>query len=533
MKLKDEFLKVSPVRAARSVEDRRVRNPLISPGGFKNFMRLKQHPHAPIWNFETGDRIENPDLADIRDFAEKLQELRPVWTDRPPDSTVKWVRRRRPVVSAFQRNIPENYDIQKDWAAIPTTNRKTVAAKIETLVPYDADVSRLIVYDTSGTSGHPMAVPQHPAALGKVLPMLEFVMARYGVSPRFFDDMTACFNVGAQIFSVVFPTVLSVWNQAGFAKINLQPDVWRADGDVQLFFDAAAPLFLTGDPVGFYEMQRRGIRARPQMLFTTAVSLPAGLKKSLQTNYECPVVDWYSATEVGPVGYVCPREQGFHLLAHDLYVEIVDPEGAPLPPGQLGEITVTGGRNPYLPLLRYRTGDFARLDVRACPCGDPTPRLVDLQGRSPVLFRGAGNRLVNPIDVGRILRAETHARHRLVQRADGSCDLTLTPVLPGQSVDTERIRNALELLFGGRVPMRLHLEAADAVVSEETRAAYHSEIPFVSVFTEPVSHPMLTPHGTIEQGDSKRFRQEEGDRIQPTGSDAGKTSRPRGGSRRP
>ena len=52
-----------------------------------------------------------------------------------------------------------------------------------------------------------------------------------------------------------------------------------------------------------------------------------------------------------------------------------------------GEIAVTGGRNPFVPLLRYRTGDWGRLDYGRCPCGDRMPRLLDLEGRPPVVFR--------------------------------------------------------------------------------------------------------------------------------------------------
>ena len=54
----DDFNSVSPVQDVRAMADRRERNPLITEAGFRNFLRIKQHPNAPIWNFETGDRIE-------------------------------------------------------------------------------------------------------------------------------------------------------------------------------------------------------------------------------------------------------------------------------------------------------------------------------------------------------------------------------------------------------------------------------------------------------------------------------------------
>ena len=60
----------------------------------------------------------------------------------------------------------------------------------------------------------------------------------------------------------------------------------------------------------------------------------------------------------------------------------------------LGEIVVTGGENPNLPLVRYRTGDFAALDF-----GGTIPRLVNFTGRRPVHFRSPSGQTVSSIDV--------------------------------------------------------------------------------------------------------------------------------------
>lgn len=42
---------------------------------------------------------------------------------------------------------------------------------------------------------------------------------------------------------------------------------------------------------------------------------------------------------------------------------------------------VTGGNNPFLPLMRYRTGDFCSLKIE-----NGVPFLVDLEARNPVVF---------------------------------------------------------------------------------------------------------------------------------------------------
>lgn len=341
----------------------------------------------------------------------------------------------------------------------------------------------MIVYDTSGTTGHAMVVPHHPGAMAKVLAMVEYVMERYRVIPQFGPDMIACLNVCAQVNTVVFPTVLSVWKEAGFAKVNFHSNGWRTPEDANRFFKDIAPIFLTGDPVGFGEMLRWGIDAGPRILLSTASTLPDTLRERLQERYNCPVVDWYAVTEVGPIGYVCDQNRGFHILPHDLHVEIVDAAGNPVAAEEPGEIAVTGGRNPYLPLLRYRTGDWGRLDFSPCPCGDPTARIVDLQGREPVLFIASDGGVVNPVDVGRLLRNFALIQHEFVQRADRSCDLTIRPAGKGLELNTEKIAKKMVLLFGKKTKIRVHVDPDMGNSSSHGKvSAYRSEIPHLGLW---------------------------------------------------
>jgi phenylacetate-CoA ligase len=439
--------------------ERRRLNPLMTSAGWANYLRLKQHGQAPIWNFDTGDRITAADLAAVERFRRQLDTDRtgmPI--DRPPQWMPAWLAQRRQTVPAFTECIPNDLDPLRDWWHVGTTSREDLAARIDTLVPLDADLSRLIVYDTSGTSGHAMVVPHHPAAMGKAMALVERVLRRFGIEPEFGPQMTACINVCAQVQTVVFPHVASVWGEAGFVKLNLHPDAWRQAEDAHRFFQDAAPLFLTGDPVAFAELLAWDLPTGPRLMLSTAVTMTGSLRERLNRRFDCPVVDWYSLTEVGPVGYTCREHCGFHLLSPDLFVEILDEDGWQLPTGEVGEITVTGGRNPYLPLLRYRTGDRAAIDDTPCPCGDPMPRLVAFEGRAAVRFQAVDGGVVNPVDIGRVLRDHPILQHEFIQRADGSCDCRLRPVLPDRPPAAERIRRRLAALFGPEAIIRVHID---------------------------------------------------------------------------
>ncbi len=472
----DDFNRISPPQETRVPEDRRRRNPLIHAAGFRNFMRLKQHRHAPKWNFETGDRINQDDLEEYLRFGQEFASAKPTSADQLPDWIRPWLWNLRPRVRAFQQQVPEDFNLEQEWERIPTLGREDLQVRIHGLVPLDADLSRLIVYDTSGSTGHAVAVPHHPVDLAKSMRLMEYVLARFGVASAFSPEMTACLNVSIQADTVVYPNIFSVWNQAGFAKINLDPDCWRDPAHAQFYLDDTAPAFLTGDPLGFAEMLRRGLRCKTYALMSTAMAMPETLRNRLEEVFQCPVIDWYAATETGPIAYACPLNQGFHILPRDLFVEILDPAAKRLPPGEYGEITVSGGRNPFLPLLRYRTGDHGRLTHGPCPCGDPMPRLIDLRGRPPVIFLRPDGTLVNPVDVGRLLRNEPIARHHVAQHADHSVDVHLQPIAAGQTLDDERIRRKLMLLFGEKTPIRIHFSMVpNGKYSSADFTAYRSE----------------------------------------------------------
>ena len=109
------------------------------------------------------------------------------------------------------------------------------------------------------------------------------------------------------------------------------------------------------------------------------------------------MVDLYGITEAGLIAWR-PDDGPHRLLPRRLHVEILTPTGATCAPGERGEITVTCGENPLLPLLRYRTGDHAALSVV-----NGEPALVGLEGRDPVRYRAADGSWVNSIELTHVL----------------------------------------------------------------------------------------------------------------------------------
>lgn len=166
---------------------------------------------------------------------------------------------------------------------------------------------------------------------------------------------------------------------------------------------------------------------------------------------------WYSLNESGPVAAKAPGEEGFHLLQSRLLVEIVDGSGAVVPDGERGEICLTGGFNPWLPMCRYRTGDWARKD------SDRPWVLLDLEGRAPVRFLYGRGKWRNNIEVSQALADRPLAQFRLVQRADAALELFLR----SGEADGQAVARVVEELLGRDVKI-VSLTSEDKVIAYES-----------------------------------------------------------------
>ena len=102
----------------------------------------------------------------------------------------------------------------------------------------------------------------------------------------------------------------------------------------------------------------------------------------------------YASSEIVTSFTECSACAGGHPPADLAVVEIVDPDGHPLPPGKVGEVVVTPLRVTGMPLIRFRTGDVSFLiPEEHCTCGRNTRRLGPILGRKAQMLKIRGTTL--------------------------------------------------------------------------------------------------------------------------------------------
>jgi phenylacetate-CoA ligase len=213
------------------------------------------------------------------------------------------------------------------------------------------------------------------------LPVLQYLLSSLGVPLRGGASRVSLVNVYHQPVAYQFASVSSYLDGAGVVKLNLHESGWRSPEDRVSFLDSCAPELYTGNPISLAALADLPLTTRPAAILSGAMALGSGLRSRLAARFGCPVVDLYGVTEAGLIAWR-PDDGPHRLLPRRLHAEILSPSGSPCAPGERGEITVTCGENPLLPLLRYRTGDHAALSVV-----DDVPVLVGPEGRDPVRYK--------------------------------------------------------------------------------------------------------------------------------------------------
>ncbi|MGN6544343.1 MAG: AMP-binding protein [Aureliella sp.] len=402
----------------------RERFPILTPAGEKLLHQMREHPHAPIWNWPNGEQLNEAGLATVQAFAERQRQAqreladsfrdrehvappRPAWIDELVAFCIEEVPfyRRR---AAEQGTLGSHLRFEN----LPSCTREDLSPHVWDFVPDSQPLDELIIFSSSGTTGHPARTLSHPATAACGIPMIESALARAGVVFPRGPEQVALTNVAAYRGAYTTAIVVAYLKEAGCVRVNLHPSAWRKQEDCELYINHwQAPVWL-GDPLAFASLESTDVRDAPQAIVSSIMRLSPAYEAHLRERYGCPVFDLYAMTEVGILAM--RSEHGHELLPHDVYVEILGDDDQPVPDGVRGEITVTSGRNPFMPLLRYRTGDFASLARRG-----GRAYLVELEGRSPVVFPLPSGRLVHSMEVTRLMRLHPLLQYRLHQDADG------------------------------------------------------------------------------------------------------------------
>jgi len=321
---------------------------------------------------------------------------------------------------------PESPIELESWRCLVPLTRREIQRAGNTLwsdaVP--AEHGAILTTTTSGSTGTPVTVrgTVFDAIVGKAITLRHFLWHSYDFTGR----LASIRRTHGQIYEYPHGRSVPRW------------------GDTATFPFATGPAAVLSIGTSVAQQARWLRRQNPNYVLTYAsnlhflamhcreqgIALPAlehvismGEALSGETREEChrawgaPVIDAYSAQEVGAIALQCPDFERYHVQAETIFVEVVDDRGEPCRPGETGRVLVTPLNNFAMPLLRYEIGDHAEIG-EPCLCGRGLPTLNRVLGRerNALLVTRTGDRYWPAFGSRKLRQLAPIVQHQLVQK---------------------------------------------------------------------------------------------------------------------
>lgn len=268
------------------------------------------------------------------------------------------------------------------WEDLPFVSQEDIRNRgMEFLCTSQSLIQRVTTLETSGTTGHPKRIYSTEADINQTIDyfrigMSTFTKAGDKVLILLPDQRPG--SIGKHLFTAL-------------EQLEAVPIAHGVVQNLQETFELilkSGPQIIVGIPsqviaLAKYGRHRgRNITSVQKVLLSTDRASRPGIE-ILEEIWKCHVYQYYGMTEAGfGWGLECEAHEGYHLYESDFYTEIVDPAtGQGLPAGLEGEVVLTTLRREGMPLIRYKTGDLAKILESPCPCGSKLKRIGPIESR--------------------------------------------------------------------------------------------------------------------------------------------------------
>ena len=294
--------------------------------------------------------------------------------------------------SSFYKKLYENsqspaaLETWEDFEQLPfTSGRDIMEQGIQMLCVSQSQISRVVTLDTSGTTGFPKRFFYTKEDQELTVDFFHYGMETLaGPEDRVMILLPGCRDGG-----------MADLLRRGVQRIPAEVSVYGLVTDVGACIEEICRQKITvlvGIPVQILALatycRMKGITSLVKRVLLSTDVLSDIVRCRIEDGLNCQVFNHFGMTEMGYGGALeCQAHQGMHIRENDLYVEVVDSNsGKKLPDGSFGEMVITTLTRRGMPLIRYRTGDRARILGGICPCGSVLKRLDGADGRLDAVF---------------------------------------------------------------------------------------------------------------------------------------------------
>jgi phenylacetate-CoA ligase len=335
---------------------------------------------------------------------------------------------------------------------LPFLEKDAVRERLDDLLARSADLSRVKLGHTGGSTGKPLSFWYDSAKheLMRAGMMRGFMMSGWQPGQKVLNFWGARQDVAA---GGVFGSNWSDWIAAeqtiaatefSAAKLHEWARRIQRYRPTLLYGYASAMSELAGFILADKLAMPRGLLG----VYSTAEVLTDTQRELMQRAFGCKVFNQYGCREVPNIAWEC-RHGNMHVFADLVYLESIRVAGE-------DQLIVTSLTDRVMPFIRYNLGDSGRLLDAGCDCGSPFPLMEMGMCRQNDWIRSRAGKRIHPGVFNRLLDGQTQIRqYQWVQRELGLLTLNL--------VATERLSDEMLADLIKRVRLAMEGEVIMAV----------------------------------------------------------------------
>lgn len=276
----------------------------------------------------------------------------------------------------FYFHLPEKLTKLKDLEELPFTTAEDLSENASSLLlTSQSEVSRVVSGSTSGTTGPSKRIFYSDGDLDNTV---TFFAA--GISEMTDEGESVLITMPFSVSGGLGELVAKAVELLGAKPVRAGSDLTYAELDK--IMQKERPVSYIGMPIPLLALLRFcGDSSTLKRALVSADVCPASVQREIENLLESKLFPHYGLRESCLGGAVtCQAYEGMHIRENHIIPEIIGRDDKPVKNGEYGELVITTIGMELMPLIRYRTGDRARILAESCPCGAVSAR-IEVEGR--------------------------------------------------------------------------------------------------------------------------------------------------------
>lgn len=187
-------------------------------------------------------------------------------------------------------------------------------------------------------------------------------------------------------------------------------------------------------------------------------------RRLIQEVFGVPVANEYGCRDGGLIALESPTGQ-LLVNSETILLEVLDSQGKPAAPGEIGEAVITNLCSEAQPFIRYRTGDMVRASDASCPAGRGLHVVSEVMGRTTDFIVRPDGAIMHALSVIYVLRAVEGVREfKIIQWSVERLEVLVVPGPAWQDSAKEGI--VAQLRRRMESPVRVDINLVDDIPPE-------------------------------------------------------------------